>query len=267
MTGIPTSQAAEPTVRFDVDGPVARIAIDRPEVRNAVDGPTARALLDAFERFDAADELAVAVLHGTEGTFCAGADLKALANDPGRANPIDPEGIAPMGPSRLTLSKPVIAAVEGYAVAGGMELALWCDLRIAGRDATFGFYDRRWGVPLIDGGTVRLPRLIGHSRAMDLLLTGRGVGAEEALAMGLVNRVVDTGAAVAEATDLARELARFPQAVMRADRMSAIEQWGAPLTDAMRAEFDRGTRAGAEAAAGAARFASGKGRHGSFDDL
>ncbi|MEA2486919.1 MAG: enoyl-CoA hydratase [Actinomycetota bacterium] len=255
------------TVRFDTDGPVAVVEIDRPEVRNAVDGPTARALVEAFERFDADAELAAAVLHGAGGTFCSGADLKAMANDPGRANPIDPEGIAPMGPSRMVLSKPVIAAVEGYAVAGGMELALWCDLRVAGAGATFGFYDRRWGVPLIDGGTVRLPRLIGHSRAMDLLLTGRAVGAEEALDIGLVNRVVESGAALDEAIALASELSRFPQAVMRADRLNAIEQWGYPLPDAMRVEFDRGTRAGAESAAGAARFASGKGRHGSFDDL
>ena len=255
------------TVRFDTTGPVALVEIDRPEVRNAVDGPTARALVDAFERFDADAELAVAVLCGAARTFCSGADLKALANDPQRANPIDPEGIAPMGPSRMVLGKPVIAAIEGYAVAGGMELALWCDLRVMGRDATFGFYDRRWGVPLIDGGTVRLPRLIGHSRAMDLLLTGRAVGAQEAFEIGLANRVVDSGTAVEEAVALGQELARFPQAVMRADRLNAIEQWGASIPEAMRIEFDRGTRAGAEAAAGAAEFASGKGRHGSFDDI
>ncbi|MDQ3878617.1 MAG: crotonase/enoyl-CoA hydratase family protein [Actinomycetota bacterium] len=255
------------TVRFNSAAPVALVEIDRPEVRNAVDGPTARALVDAFERFESDDDLLVAVLYGAGGSFCSGADLKAMANDPPRANPIDPGGIAPMGPSRMVLSKPVLAAVEGYAVAGGMELALWCDLRIAGRDATFGFYDRRWGVPLIDGGTVRLPRLIGHSRAMDLLLTGRSVGTDEAYQIGLVNRVVDAGTAVEETIALANELARFPQAVMRADRLNAIEQWGAPLGDAMRMEFDRGTRAGAESVAGAARFASGKGRHGSFDDL
>ncbi|MFN2594467.1 MAG: crotonase/enoyl-CoA hydratase family protein [Actinomycetota bacterium] len=255
------------SVRFDTAGPVALVEIDRPEVRNAVDGPTARALVDAFGSFDSDESLAVAVLYGADGTFCSGADLKAMANDPARANPIDPEGIAPMGPSRMVLSKPVIAAVEGYAVAGGMELALWCDLRVAGRDATFGFYDRRWGVPLIDGGTVRLPRLIGHSRAMDLLLTGRAVGAQEAYDIGLVARVVETGTAVDEAVALASELARFPQAVMRADRLNAIEQWGLRVPDAMRVEFDRGTRAGAEAAAGAARFVEGKGRHGSFEDL
>jgi enoyl-CoA hydratase len=240
-----------PPVNVSERGPVLIVSIDRPEVRNAVDGPTASALADAFRDFDKSDELLVGVLTGTGGTFCAGADLKAMATDPGRANRVDPEGDGPMGPSRMKLNKPVIAAIEGHAVAGGLELALWCDLRVAAADATLGFYDRRWGVPLIDGGTVRLPRLIGQSRAMDMLLTGRGVGAEEAHGFGLVNRVTD------------------PQICTRADRMSAIEQWDAGIEEAMTNEFMGGMRAVAsgETQQGAARFAEGKGRHGDFGDI
>jgi len=250
-------------------GPVTIVTIDRPEVRNAVDGPTAQQLVDAFRGFDQDDKQLAAVLTGSAGMFCAGADLKAMANDPERANRIDPGGEGPMGPTRLVLDKPVIAAIEGYAVAGGMELLLWCDLRVAARDATFGFYDRRWGVPLIDGGTVRLPRLIGQSRALDMILTGRPVDGTEAYEMGLVNRLVEPGRALDAAVDLATEVARFPQAVMRADRRSVHAQWGLTLHDAMAREFTWGIEAAAtgETRSGAERFASGKGRHGSFDDI
>jgi enoyl-CoA hydratase len=258
-----------PPVSVEERGPVLIVSIDRPEVRNAVDGPTAAALAEAFRDFDSNDDLLVGVLHGAEGTFCAGADLKAMATDPGRANRVDPEGDGPMGPSRMKLEKPVIAAIEGHAVAGGLELALWCDLRVAAADATLGFYDRRWGVPLIDGGTVRLPRLIGHSRAMDMLLTGRGVGAEEAHGFGLVNRVTEPGGALEGAVALAEEIARYPQICMRADRVSAIEQWDADIEEAMTKEFMGGMRAVAsgETQQGAARFAEGKGRHGGFEDI
>ena len=245
------------------------VTIDRPEVRNAVDRPTAQALTDAFQDFGKDDSQLVAILTGSGGTFCAGADLKAMANDPDRANRIDPEGDGPMGPTRMTLDKPVIAAIEGHAVAGGMELLLWCDLRVAARDATFGFYDRRWGVPLIDGGTVRLPRLIGQSRALDMILTGRPVSGTEAHTMGLVNRLTEPGQALAEAGGLAEDLARFPQSVMRADRRSAISHWGLDLPSAMQQEFSWGIEAAAsgETEAGAKRFASGKGRHGTFSDI
>jgi enoyl-CoA hydratase len=257
------------TVRTETDGPVFVVTIDRPEVRNAVDGPTAAALADAFRAFEADGDLLVAVLTGADGHFCAGADLKAMASDPARANRIDAAGDGPMGPSRMTLDKPVVAAIEGYAVAGGLELALWCDLRVAADDATLGFFDRRWGVPLVDGGTIRVTRLIGQSRALDLLLTGRGVGAREALEMGLVNRVVEPGAALQAATDLAAEIARFPQAVMRADRRSALSQWGSSLDDAMGREFSGGIDAASsgETQRGAERFAAGHGRHGDFDDI
>jgi enoyl-CoA hydratase len=257
------------TVGVSQRGPVCVVSIDRPEVRNAVDGPTAAALADAFRAFSDNEEFLAAVLYGSGGTFCAGADLKAMATDPDRANRIDSEGDGPMGPSRMKLDKPVIAAIEGYAVAGGLELALWCDLRVAANDATLGFYDRRWGVPLIDGGTVRLPRLIGHSRAMDLLLTGRGVGAEEAHAIGLVNRVAAPGAALEDAVALANEIARYPQICMRADRRSAIEQWDLDVEEAMAREFIGGIQAVAsgETEAGAKRFAEGKGRHGDFSDI
>lgn len=257
------------TVRVEQRGPVSIVTIDRPEVRNAVDGPTAQALADAFREFEEDDTQLVGVLTGSGGTFCAGADLKAMANEPDRANRIDPAGDGPMGPTRMVLDKPVIAAIEGHAVAGGMELLLWCDLRVAARDATFGFYDRRWGVPLIDGGTIRLPRLIGQSRALDMILTGRPVGGTEAHDMGLVNRLTEPGQALEEAIALAQGLARFPQAVMRADRRSAIAQWGLTLEQAMTQEFTWGVEAGAtgETQTGAERFAQGKGRHGTFEDI
>ncbi|EMD23073.1 crotonase/enoyl-CoA hydratase family protein [Amycolatopsis azurea] len=247
------------------EGPVTTITLNRPEARNAVDGPTAAALADAFRAFDADEEAAVAVLTGSGDAFCAGADLKAVGTD--RSNALAPSGDGPMGPTRMTLSKPVIAAVRGHAVAGGLELALWCDLRVADRTAVFGVFCRRWGVPLIDGGTVRLPRLIGHSRAMDLILTGRPVDADEALAIGLANRVVPDGEALAAARTLARELAAFPQACLRADRASAYGQHGLTEEEAMRAEFSNALTEGglaAEAVEGASRFSDGAGRHGSF---
>ncbi len=253
------------TVRFDVDGPVAIVTIDRPAVRNAVDGPTAALLADAFRRFDADDALAVAVLTGAGGTFCAGADLKGVAE--GRGNRVTEDGDGPMGPSRMLLSKPVLAAVEGHAVAGGLELAVWCDLRVAAHDAVFGVYCRRWGVPLIDGGTIRLPRLIGHSHALDLILTGRGVSGEEAQRMGLANRLVAPGTALAEATALAHQIARFPQRCMRSDRASSYAQWTLSLEDALLHETRLGmevVRSG-ETWEGARRFADGAGRHGRFD--
>jgi enoyl-CoA hydratase len=250
------------TVRTESRGPVALVTIDRPEVRNAVDRPTADALADAFRRFDADADLCVAVLAGAGGTFCAGADLKALAE--GRGNRAAEEGDGPMGPTRLLLSKPVVAAVEGFAVAGGLELALWCDLRVAARDAVFGVYCRRWGVPLIDGGTVRLPRLVGQSVALDMILTGRGVSGEEALRMGLANRLVERGRALDAALELATELARLPQRCLRSDRLSAIRQWDLPLAEALAHETRLGlevVRSG-ETLEGARRFAAGAGRHG-----
>ncbi|HEY6130541.1 MAG TPA: crotonase/enoyl-CoA hydratase family protein [Halioglobus sp.] len=244
------------------------VSISRPDVRNAVDGETARGLAAAFEEFNADPESDVAVLYGEFGTFCAGADLKAIANMSG-GNQLDPEGDGPMGPSRRVLEKPVIAAVSGHAVAGGLELALWCDLRVVERSAIMGVYCRRWGVPLIDGGTVRLPRLIGHSRAMDLILTGRAVDANEALLMGLANRVVDDGEALTAALELAQQLSRFPQNCLRSDRLSACEQWGMPLAAALLNEYQRGLSviASHETQEGAARFASGLGRHGDFDAI
>ncbi len=244
------------------------VSITRPEVRNAVDGETARLLADAFREFDANPQADVAVLYGDYGTFCAGADLKAIAAASG-GNPLSPGGDGPMGPSRMVLNKPVIAAIAGHAVAGGLELALWCDLRVVERSAILGVYCRRWGVPLIDGGTVRLPRLIGHSRALDLILTGRGVDAGEALQMGLANRVVADGEALDAALDLAQQLGRFPQNCLRSDRLSAYEQWDHSLLDAMRNEFERGLTviASRETVEGATRFASGKGRHGDFDSV
>src|SRR5213078_2100576 len=237
------------TVLFDTDGEVAVVTINRPEVRNAVDDPTAAALVGAFRRFDADEALAVAVLTGAGGTFCAGADLKAVAAGQLRRGALidalgeyvlSEDGDGPMGPTRLLLSKPVIAAVEGHAVAGGLELALWCDLRVAATDAVFGVYCRRWGVPLVDGGTIRLPRLIGHSNAMDLILTGRGVSGDEAVRMGLVNRLVEKGHAREAAVALAHELARFPQRCLRADRLSAYEQWALPWEAAWRNELIHG---------------------------
>jgi enoyl-CoA hydratase len=252
------------TVRFDTEGPVAIVTIDRPEVRNAVDGPTAKALADAFRRFDGDDTLAVAVLTGAGGTFCAGADLKAVAGGQGNRVRDDVHEDGPMGPSRMLLDKPVIAAVEGHAVAGGLELAVWCDLRVAAEDAIFGVYCRRWGVPLIDGGTIRLPRLIGHSRAMDLILTGRGVSGDEAVAMGLVNRLTPKGGALDGAVALAQELAALPQGCLRSDRRSAHDQWGLDLDAALTRETELGLQVirSGETQAGAARFAAGAGRHG-----
>src|SRR5262245_59178666 len=246
-------------------GPVTTIILSRPEARNVVDRETAQSLADAFRAFESDDSASVGVLYGDNGTFCAGADLKAIAE--GRGNRVDPEGDGPMGPSRMILSKPVVAAISGYAVAGGLELALWCDLRVAEEDAVLGVFCRRWGVPLIDGGTIRLPRLIGLSRALDLILTGRPVEAREGLQMGLVNRVVAKGAAREEAEKLAREIAAFPQVCMREDRMSAYEKFDLSFADALRSEFDHGLhslQAGAQE--GAARFARGMGRHGSFDN-
>ncbi len=240
------------------------VTINRPEVRNAVDGATARELAAAFRCFDSDKELSVAVLTGASSTFCAGADLKAIAA--GRGNALSEEGDGPMGPSRMLLSKPVIAAVEGHAVAGGLELALWCDMRVAARDAVFGVYCRRFGVPLVDWGTIRLPRLIGHSHAMDLILTGRGVSGEEALRMGLANRLVEPGRALNAAVELAQSLAQLPQTCLRSDRLSAYEQWSLPWDDATLNEFRRGMRVieSGETQKGASRFAGGEGRHGKF---
>ena len=247
-------------IRTERDGPVTIVIIDRPGARNAVDRATADALAQAFRAFDADDAARVAVLHGDHGTFCAGADLKALAS--GRPNRVETDGDGPMGPSRMLLGKPVIASIAGHAVAGGLELALWCDLRVAEETAVLGVFCRRFGVPLIDGGTIRLPRLIGLSRALDLILTGRAVDATEALAIGLVNRVVPHGDSLAAATQLAHQLAELPQAAMRADRMSAYLCHDKDLDDALLAELELGSRALAEAMQGAARFAAGAGRHG-----
>lgn len=249
-------------VRVERVGPVAVVTIDRPGTRNAVDGPTAAELAEAFRGFEADDGLAVAVLTGAGGTFCSGADLLAFGTP--RQNRLDPEGDGPMGPTRMLLDKPVLAAIEGHAVAGGLELALWCDLRVAARDAVLGVFCRRFGVPLVDGGTVRLPRLVGMGRALDLILTGRPVGAEEALTMGLVNRVVEPGHALQAAVALAQELGRLPRRCLRSDRRSAYGQWELPLPEALRRELDAGlgTIRSGETASGAARFAAGEGRHG-----
>jgi enoyl-CoA hydratase/carnithine racemase len=253
------------TVQWQTDGAIAIVTINRPEVRNAVDGPTAEKLAEAFRRFDGDPELAVAVLTGAAGTFCAGADLKGVAS--GRGNRVTEQGDGPMGPTRMLLGKPVIAAVEGHAVAGGLELAAWCDLRVAARDAVFGVYCRRWGVPLVDGGTIRLPRLIGQSHALDLILTGRGVSGEEARAMGLANRLVDRGTALVEAVAVARQLAAFPQSCLRSDRISSYRQWDLPLDQALAEETRLGFAViqSGETAEGAGRFASGAGRHGKFE--
>lgn len=249
------------TVRVEVDGPVTTVVLDRPEARNAVDGPTAAALAEAFRAFDADPSQSAAVLYGDGGTFCAGADLKAIGTE--RGNQVADTGDGPMGPTRMRLTKPVIAAIEGYAVAGGLELALWCDLRVAAGDAVLGVFCRRWGVPLIDGGTVRLPRLIGTSRAMDLILTGRPVDAWDAERMGLVNRVVPVGHARAEAEALAHSLAALPQECLRQDRLSVLEQDGLTEEDAMAGELRHGlVSLEAGALEGAARFAAGEGRHG-----
>jgi enoyl-CoA hydratase len=264
-----------PSVRTEKEGPVTVVTLDRPEVRNAVDRDTARALHEAFLAFDADPEARVAVFHGAHGHFCAGWDLQAGARmassqgaevfgeldfDPGDAQPL-----GPMGPSRLLLSKPVIAAVSGAAVAGGMELALWCDLRVLEEDAYFGVYCRRFGVPLIDGGTVRLPRLVGMGHAMDLILTGRKVEAAEALQMGLANRVVPRGGAREAAVALAKQLAAFPQKTMLADRVSAYRQWDLPVEEALHQEWRGGKPCIADGVAGAMRFAAGEGRHGKFE--
>ncbi|MFJ6561223.1 crotonase/enoyl-CoA hydratase family protein [Streptomyces sp. NPDC091412] len=251
-------------VRIERQGYVTTVVLSRPGARNAVDGPTAAELADAFRRFEADAEARVAVLWGEGGTFCAGADLKAVGT--GRGNRVAEDGDGPMGPTRMRLSKPVIAAVAGHAVAGGLELALWCDLRVAEEDAVFGVFCRRWGVPLIDGGTVRLPRLIGTSRAMDMILTGRPVPAREAYEMGLANRLVPTGHARAEAERLAARLAGFPQACLRADRASVLDQESLDEMSALRGEFRHGRGVLAEGLQGAARFAAGAGRHGSFAD-
>ena len=254
------------SVRVEKNGAVTTVVLDRPHARNAVDGPTAMALFEAFTEFDADESASVAVLWGDHGTFCAGADLKAIGTPD--TNPIHRPRVGvtapgPMGPSRMVLSKPVIAAVSGYAVAGGLELAVWCDLRVAEEDAVFGVFCRRWGVPLIDGGTVRLPRLIGHGRAMDMILTGRAVAADEALAIGLADRVVPNGQARRAAEELAAELAALPQGCMRSDRLSALHQWGHSEAEAMDFEFGSLSAVSAESLEGAQRFAKGAGRHGS----
>jgi len=250
------------TTRVDHHGPVTVVTIDRPQRRNAVDRPTADALEAAFAAFDADPAASVAVLTGSHGTFCAGADLRAIAS--GRGNRVAEDGPGPMGPTRMALSKPVIAAVEGHAVAGGLELAVWCDLRVVAADAVLGVYCRRFGVPLVDGGTVRLPRLIGEGRALDLILSGRGVGADEALAIGLANRIVPPGTALESAVAWATELARLPQACMRNDRLSAIAQWDLPVAEALRLEtrFGLDSLATGEALEGATRFTGGAGRGG-----
>jgi len=258
---------SEATVLIERKPPLLIVRINRPEARNAVDGPTARALAEAFRDFEADAELRVAILSGAGEHFCAGADLKAVkSGDAARSNRIATEGDGPMGPSRMALSKPVIAAVSGYAVAGGLELACWCDLRVADETAVFGVFCRRFGVPLIDGGTLRLPRLIGMSRALDLILTGRPVAAAEALQFGLANRLVPAGQALAAAEELARQLAAFPQQCLRGDRRSAYEQWGLDEPAALANEFRHGlvTLQSGETQAGAARFSDGVGRHGQF---
>lgn len=251
-------------VQYEMSGSTAIVTIDRPAVRNAIDGPTAAELAAAFRRFDADAAADVAILTGAGGTFCAGADLKAIAD--GRGNRVREEGDGPLGPTRMLLSKPVIAAVEGHAVAGGLELALWCDLRVAAEDAVFGVFCRRWGVPLVDGGTVRLPRLIGQSHALDMILTGRPVGGQEALRMGLANRLVASGGALVAALELATQLASFPQGCLRSDRLAAHAQWGLaePAALALETKLGLGVIRSGETAAGARRFSSGAGRHGVF---
>lgn len=250
-----------------VDQPAAHvltIGINRPEARNAVDGPTARALAEEFRAFDSDPEMHVAVLHGMGGTFCAGADLKQIGSGNGNRVERDVSLDGPLGPTRMLLDKPVIAAVEGYAVAGGLELALWCDLRVAASDAVFGVFCRRWGVPLVDGGTIRLPRLVGQSYALDMILTGRGVSGEEAYRIGLANRIVAHGTALEMSINLASELAALPQLCLRSDRRSSYEQWGLSLEEALANETALGlaTILSGETQAGAARFAAGEGRHG-----
>jgi enoyl-CoA hydratase/carnithine racemase len=250
-------------IRYDADPPIAVVTIDRPDVANAIDRPTAEDLAGAFRRFEDDADAAVAVLVGAGGKFCAGADLKAM-REPGapRASRVEPDGDGPVGPTRMLLGKPVIAAVEGHAVAGGLELALWCDLRVAAVDAVFGVYCRRWGIPLMDGGTIRLARLIGHSHALDMILTGRGVSGEEAQRIGLANRLVPSGEALAAATALARELAATPQAALRSDRLSSYEQWSMSLDDALANEYRHGmaTLRTGELVAGLESYESGSWR-------
>jgi enoyl-CoA hydratase/carnithine racemase len=251
-------------VSFEVQDGIAIVTINRPEVRNAVNRATSQGLASAFRRFEDDASLSVAILTGAGGTFCAGADLKAIAT--GQGNRVTADGDGPLGCTRMLLGKPVIAAVEGHAVAGGLELTLWCDLRVAARDAVFGVYCRRFGVPLVDGGTVRLPRLIGMSNALDMILTGRGVSGDEALRMGLANRIVEPGKALEAAKELARELMAFPQRCLRSDRMSAYEAWTMPLREALANEYRHGiaTIESGETRMGATRFSSGTGRHGKF---
>jgi len=252
------------SIRVEKDGPVTTVVLDRREARNAVNPAMAHDLAAAFAEFDADDGAKIGVFYGAHGTFCAGFDLKVTASGGGSAISRSAEGNGPMGPTRMLLRKPVIAAVSGYAVAGGLELALWCDLRVVEESAIFGVFCRRWGVPLIDGGTVRLPRLIGHGRALDMILTGRPVAAEEALQIGLANRIVGDGMARQAAEALARELAALPQTCLRSDRLSAYEQWDMTFENAMGNEFRRGLEVldSGESRAGAARFAKGAGRHG-----
>ena len=256
------------SVHYEVEGPIAVVTIDRPEVRNAIDGSTAKQLAESFQNFESDNTLSVAVLTGADGTFCSGADLKAVSSDQNNLR-VDLEGDGPLGCTRMSLSKPVIAAVEGHAVAGGLELALWADLRVAANDAVFGVYCRRWGVPLVDGGTIRLPRLIGQSHANDMILTGRGVSGQEAFNMGLANRLCSPGMALSEAQNLAQQLAEFPQLCLRSDRRSSYEQWGMSFEDALRNEtvLGRETIESGETREGATRFAQGAGRHGDFSDI
>ncbi|MCP3986441.1 MAG: crotonase/enoyl-CoA hydratase family protein [bacterium] len=254
-------------IRTERDGEIVTIVIDRPERRNAVDREHAEALASAFRAFEADEQARVAILAGDHGTFCAGADLKAVSQADGKANRVVEQGDGPMGPTRMELSKPVIAAVAGHAVAGGLELAVWCDLRVVEESAIFGVFCRRWGVPLVDGGTVRLPRIVGHGRAMDMILTGRPVGGEEALRIGLADRLVPDGMARSSAETLAREIAAFPQRCMRADRASAIQQWDRAIPEALLGEYQLGievVRSG-ETREGATRFRQGAGRHGHFE--
>ncbi|MFT5710478.1 MAG: enoyl-CoA hydratase [Halioglobus sp.] len=248
---------------------ITLVTLSRPAVKNAVDAATARELAAAFREFDEDVNSDVAIFYGDNATFCAGADLKSIASGGEPLTGLSFEGDGPMGPSRMVLNKPVIAAISGYAVAGGLELALWCDLRVVEKSTVMGVFCRRWGVPLIDGGTVRLPRLIGHSRAMDLILTGRPVTAPEALQMGLANRLVADGECLNAALELADQLLRYPQTCLRSDRLSAYEQWDLPYEQAMQNEFQRGMQVieSKETVTGASRFASGKGRHGNFEDL
>lgn len=252
------------SVHYDIQPPIVVITLDRPEVANAIDRPTAEALADAFRRFDSDEALFVAVLTGANGKFCAGADLKAMREDPSRTSLVVADGDGPVGPTRMLLNKPVIAAVEGHAVAGGLELAAWCDLRVAASDAIFGVFCRRWGIPLMDGGTIRLARLLGHSHALDLILTGRGVSGDEALRMGLANRIVPPGQAMTEAIALARDIAARPQGALRHDRLSSYEQWSLALDAALLGEYHHGIAAlqTGEFGGGLDNYASGGWRQG-----